>query len=194
MAFQAEGLVQRAKTSMHCIGRQPITVHKLLRSLGLENRATMAFQAEGLRRNISSNVQKLVRIALVDNQLRFTSCFARSVWKTERLWGSPSRGTQAEYIVKCAKTSMHCVGRQPIAVYKLLRSLGLENRATMAFQAEGLVQCAKTSMHCVGRQPITVHKLLRSLGLESRATMAATMAFYHFFLLAMIGSGPMGAC
>ena len=84
-----------------------MAVHKLLRSLGLENRATMgdsrsAFQAEGAK----------------DSALR------------------------RKTIVQRAFTASHRVGGQMVAVHKLLRSLGLENRATMgnsrsAFQAEG---------------------------------------------------------
>ena len=147
-------IVRRALTESRRVGGQIVEVRKSLRSLGLENRATMlcihsrsAFQAEGAK----------------DNTLR------------------------RKPIVRRALTESRRVGVQIVKVGKSLRSLGLENRATMlcihsrsAFQAEGakdntlrrkpIVRRALTESRGVGGQIVAVHKSLRSLGFPSRGS------------------------
>ena len=177
-AFQAEGakantlrrkpIVQRALTESRRVGRQIVEVHKSLRSLGLENRATMlcihsrsAFQAEGakdnalrrkliVRRALTESrrvggqiveVRKSLRSLGLENRATMLCIHSRSAFQAE---GAKDNALRRKPILQRARTESRGVGRQIVAVRMALRSLGLENRATMlyinsrsAFQAEG---------------------------------------------------------
>ena len=152
-AFQAEGakddvlrrtpITQRALNESRCIGGQTVAVYKSLRSLGLENRATMS--------PIVARLSKpRERRATSSGGNHHPTCIKRITlrWQTHRcgsqvasILGLENRATMGESeeqrppvetIIQRALNESRCVGGQTVAVYTSLRSLGLENRATMS--------------------------------------------------------------
>ena len=84
------------------------------------------------------------RSRLPNTSHRFTSRFARSVWKTERLWccGFALWSAAAEPQLSCCEPVRNVrpfarsvtFAKHVASVHKSLRSLGLENRATMVLR------------------------------------------------------------
>ena len=199
-------------------------VHSVLRSLGLENRATIGFPSRGseavcepvvivqptcpnklAQTNASSNRSHL---ALVNRGAPVHSVLRSLGLENRATIGFPSRGSEAvcEPVAiiqltcpnKLAQTNASS-NRSHLAlvnrgapVHSVLRSLGLENRATIGFPSRGseavCEPVAIIQLTCPNKLAQTnassnrshlalvnrgapVHSVLRSLGLENRATI-----------------------